>query len=79
MPATKSPSGRRPAEPATPLSQQLDVAGVATLLGVRERLVRELVQRGEIPFSRVGPRLLRFDPVRIAAWLEERENVAYDS
>lgn len=60
--------------PAAP--QLLDLAGCARLLNVRERQVKELVWRGEIPFVRIGPRLLRFDPERVAAWLAERENVS---
>lgn len=47
----------------------LDVAGAATYLGIKERQVRSLVYRREIPFTKVG-RLVRFDIQQLDAWLE---------
>jgi excisionase family DNA binding protein len=47
----------------------LDLGEVAALLGVNERHVRRLVSERRIPFLKWG-RLLRFDPVEIAIWLE---------
>ena len=44
---------------------------VAKRLGVSTRHVRRLVQERRIPYIKWG-RPLRFDPVEIEAWLDER-------
>lgn len=46
----------------------LDVAGLATRLGVTERFVRRLVHERRIPFYKVGA-LLRFDAADVEHWL----------
>ena len=47
----------------------LDIPEAADLLNTRVRHIRRLVDERRIPFVRVC-RLIRFDPVEIAAWLD---------
>ena len=55
---------RQPA--VTPL---LTVEQVAALLAVRPALVRSLAHRGELPYRRVGEKLLRFRPQDVEAYV----------
>jgi excisionase family DNA binding protein len=48
------------------------VRDVAELLNVRVLRVYELVHARQIPFVKVGPRQLRFDPVVIRQWIDAR-------
>ena len=41
------------------------------------RTVDNLVSTGQIPFSRVGKRSVRFDRNRLREWFREREGVEY--
>ena len=41
------------------------------------RMVDNLVATGQIPFSRVGKRSVRFDRNRLQEWFREREGVEY--
>jgi excisionase family DNA binding protein len=50
----------------------LDVPQLAERLSVSEQAVRHMVYRRQIPFIRLGPRRLRFDPAAIDAWLKEQ-------
>ena len=50
------------------LPQLLDIAGVASHLGVAPRHVRRLVAERRIPYVKWG-HLLRFDPDEINEWL----------
>ena len=50
----------------------LDVPQLAERLSITESAVRHMVYRRQIPFIRLGPRRLRFDPAAIDAWLEEQ-------
>lgn len=61
------PNAAAPAE----LPKLIDIVTLADHLGVEVRHVRRLVAERRIPFIKWG-HLLRFDPVEIAAWLEER-------
>jgi excisionase family DNA binding protein len=45
---------------------------VADMLGVRLGTVYSMVARRQIPFVRVGRRLVRFSKARISSWLEAR-------
>jgi excisionase family DNA binding protein len=49
----------------------MNVAEVAALLSVSERLVYQLVSIGEIPHFRVGS-AVRFDPAPLLKWLREK-------
>jgi excisionase family DNA binding protein len=42
----------------------------ADFLNVRLTRIYELVHARQIPFTKVGPRQLRFDPALIREWLE---------
>jgi excisionase family DNA binding protein len=45
---------------------------VATMLGVRRGTIYSWVHRREIPFLRIGRRLVRFSKRRVAEWLTTR-------
>jgi excisionase family DNA binding protein len=60
----------RPATP-TSLPNLLDIDTLAAHLGVSVRHVRRLVAERRIPFVKWG-HLLRFDPIAIAAWIDEQ-------
>ena len=45
---------------------------VAEFLNVRPTRIYELVFARQIPFIKVGPRQLRFDPNVIQQWLDDR-------
>jgi excisionase family DNA binding protein len=55
---------------STELPHLVDIDSIAEHLGVEVRHVRRLVFERRIPFIKWG-HLLRFDPVDIAAWLDE--------
>jgi len=44
-----------------------DSEGIAGILGVKPRLVEQMARERRIPFFRVGPKLIRFDPVEVRA------------
>jgi excisionase family DNA binding protein len=46
---------------------------LAALLGLGRAAVYAQAQAGTIPYLRIGSRGVRFDPVRIASWLRQRE------
>lgn len=52
----------------------LDGEAAAAHLGVKPRQVRALVDRGELPFIRVG-RLVRFHPDDLAAYVDRQRTV----
>ena len=56
--------------PPSEFSGLMTTAEMAQLLAVNKRHIYRLVQEGRIPHYKWG-RLLRFDRVEIAAWLEE--------
>jgi excisionase family DNA binding protein len=47
----------------------LNVKQTAERLGVSERMVRELIYKRQIPFHKIGKRLVRFDEDDLEAWL----------
>jgi excisionase family DNA binding protein len=55
---------------STELPHLVDIDSIAEHLGVEVRHVRRLVFERRIPYIKWG-HLLRFDPVDIAAWLDE--------
>lgn len=59
-----------PENPTTPPEggRLIDVAGVATWLGLTEKQVRKLVEHRQIPVTRIGRRV-RFDIVEVDKWL----------
>ena len=54
-----------------PLPELVDIATVATSLGVGVRHVRRLVAERRIPFVKVG-HYVRFDPDDVSVWVNER-------
>lgn len=53
----------------------LTTSEMAKILNMNVRSVRQMVERGDIPFIRVNRWHLRFDPDAIEAWLKEREGI----
>ncbi len=51
-----------------------DVMGVASRLGVSEKTIRRMIDRGELPAHRVG-RLLRITEADLADFLSKRRTV----
>lgn len=51
---------------------------VAELLQMPIRTIDYFVATGQIPFSRVGKRGVRFSKERIIDWFNEREGVQYN-
>lgn len=49
----------------------------AEMLKVPQRILDYLVATGQVPFSRVGQRSVRFTRSRLVEWLREREGVEY--
>lgn len=47
-------------------------ADVATYLKVSTQTVRKLVERGEIPFRRLGPNTIRYDAETVREWAKGR-------
>lgn len=52
-------------------------AEAADLLKLPKRTLDYLVGTGQIPFSRIGKRSVRFTRSRLLEWLKEREGVEY--
>jgi excisionase family DNA binding protein len=59
------------------LTKKLNKKEVGERLGIPLKTIDYLVASGQIPYSRVGKRSVRFDPARIQAWFIEREGVEY--
>jgi excisionase family DNA binding protein len=49
----------------------------ADFLNIPLRTLDFLIRRGEIPFSRIGRRSVRFDLERLEEWFREREGLEY--
>jgi excisionase family DNA binding protein len=64
-------SDRAPAPPVPPL---LNLAGVASRLGVSRTTAWRLVASGEIPSVRVTDTLRRVDPADLEEWIEARRD-----
>ena len=65
----------RPPEPAPVAVQRLlDVAGIASRLGVSEKTIRRMINRGELSAHRVG-RLLRIAEADLADYLSSRRTI----
>ena len=50
---------------------------VGKLFKMPVRTVDYLVSTGQIPFSRVGKKMVRFDKDRLTEWFREREHLEY--
>jgi len=51
----------------------MTVKELSKYLSLSERKIRQMVKDREIPFVRVGKKLIRFDRLAVDRWLEERE------
>jgi excisionase family DNA binding protein len=49
------------------------VASLAALLAISERTVRDMLNRDELPWYRIGPQR-RIDPADVDVWLGERRH-----
>ena len=49
----------------------------ADFLKMKKRSLDYLVATGQIPFSRIGKRSVRFSKARLLEWMRERECVEY--
>lgn len=54
----------------------LDVRQLAKYLNISISLVRKLVRNNDIPYNRIGVKLL-FSKLEIDKWLKERQNNEY--
>ena len=63
---------------ATTIAQQherrrlTDYNGLAAYIGLPKGTIRAKVSRSDIPFLRLGPRLVRFDLDEIDRWLDSK-------
>ena len=55
----------------------MDRAGAAEFLKSNLRTIDYLVSSKQIPYSRLGKRMVRFRKDRLLDWLESRENVEF--
>ena len=59
------------------MGEKLTRKDVSTKYKIPIRTVDYLVSTNQIPFSRIGKRLVRFDYDRLEQWFEEREGVEF--
>jgi excisionase family DNA binding protein len=50
---------------------------VAKMFQIPRRTLDYLVATGQIPYSRIGKRSVRFSKRRLLEWLQEREGISY--
>ena len=71
------PSGLPAASPVEPFGEPLVDAGtVAAYLAVDNATVYRLAQRAELPGIEIAPRVLRFRPADVRAYIERRTRKA---
>lgn len=59
------------------MDEILTTRQAAEFLQFSEKTIRYFVATGQIPFSRVGKRYVRFRRSRLEKWLQEREDIEY--
>lgn len=59
------------------MTEVLTRSEVSELLKVPVRTIDYWVGTDQIPYSRCGKRLVRFNQERIEEWLKERENIEF--
>jgi len=59
------------------LTKKLTRKDVSDVFQIPVRTIDYLVSTGQIPFSRIGKRGVRFDEKRLQEWFVEREGVEY--
>ena len=55
------------------MKELLDYRQAALLLGLKVATLQSWVCRGRIPHVRLAPRVVRFDPDMLGAWLDARK------
>ena len=69
------PRERERVRPGPPMEKLLSVSELSGLLNCSSDFIYGLTYRREIPFIRLG-RAIRFDPLKISRWIEERSQQA---
>ena len=59
------------------MDEVLKTKDVSSFLKVPEKTIQYLVSTGQIPFSRIGKRGVRFSKNRIMDWFNSREGIEY--
>jgi excisionase family DNA binding protein len=49
----------------------LDYKTAATRLGMPVGTLRVMVSRKQVPYIRLGPRMVKFDPDELARWIDQ--------
>ena len=70
---SKRTAPQPPTYPSPPLIVDADEA--AKFLNISLNSIRWLTKTRQIPFVRLGERVIKFDINRLTVWLSERENV----
>lgn len=52
-------------------TELIDIAALASWLGVEIVFVRRLIAERRIPFLKIG-KFVRFDPLEVATWLDDQ-------
>jgi excisionase family DNA binding protein len=55
-----------------PKYELFDYREAGEFLGLSEFTLRRYVSRGRLPYLKLGPHLVRFEPERLREWLESR-------
>lgn len=72
-----TPPPAAPVAPVAPFGEPLvDAATVAAYLSVDPATVYRLVERGDLPGIAIAPRLVRFRPAEVRAFLDRRTRKA---
>lgn len=50
----------------------IDYAGAELITGISRATLASMVNRKQIPHIRLGPRMVRFDPRELRAWIDSR-------
>ena len=54
------------------MSKLMTIKETAKLLGITESTLKGMIRRGAIPYIKLSPRVLRFDPEELEEYLEQR-------
>ena len=54
------------------MSKLLTIKETAKLLGITESTLKGMIRRGAIPYIKLSPRVLRFDPEELDEYLDQR-------
>jgi excisionase family DNA binding protein len=79
MTTSRGPTKHNPSRPlsiatramAQTRTELIDIAALATWLGVEIVFVRRLIAERRIPFLKIG-KFVRFDPDEVARWIDEQ-------